>query len=238
MAAQANTNHETIEAIVREVLERLAKAKPAGRTDNGAATADCEDCRERNFTERVVSVATIQGKLEGVQKIVVPHHAVITPAALDLLRASGVKVDRTARTSSAPTSTLPTIALGLAETRFEPAGLVERLRREGYSIEQLARTDVKRVVAELADAAGKGGQAAVLITETCELAACLANRNRGVRAAIVRDKQSVSKAREQIGLNFLIINPATAGGFQLQQAVREFVEHVAAGNQPWAELID
>ncbi|HEY5312958.1 MAG TPA: hypothetical protein VIK18_10585 [Pirellulales bacterium] len=222
---QARGNHWDIDAVVREVLKRLT----AG--GNGSPT-------ERKLDDRVVTVSSIQGQLEGIRTIVVPHRAVITPAARDLLRASNIVVQRSAAAPVAA-ATGRALVLGVAETGYEPAALIERLRRDGSAIEQLARVGMTDVISELSEAAAKGGKAAVLLTGACELAVCLTNRRRGVRAAIGTDRASVKRAREQIGVNVLVVNPAVTMGFQLQQTIREFVEHHGQGDTArWAKLLD
>ncbi|HWC89031.1 MAG TPA: RpiB/LacA/LacB family sugar-phosphate isomerase [Pirellulales bacterium] len=220
----AKSNHWDIDAVVREVLQRLA----AGA--NGSPT-------ERKLSDRVVTVSSIQGQLEGVRTIVVPHRAVITPAASDLLRARKIVVQRSAATPAAA-ATGRALVLAVAETSYEPAALIERLARQGYAIEQLARTGMADVISELSEAAAKGGKAAVLLTGTSELALCLANRRRGVRAAIGTDRASVKRARQQIGVNVLIVNPDMTGGFQLQQILREFVEQLGDAPARWAALLE
>jgi hypothetical protein len=221
----ATSNHWDIDAVVREVLQRLA----AGGNDSPT---------QRKLDDRVVTVSSIQGQLEGVQTIVVAHRAVITPAASDLLRARKIVIQRSAAKPAAA-ATGRALVLALAETSYEPATLIERLGREGFLIEQLARTGMADVIAELSEAAAKGGKPAVLLTGACELALCLANRRRGVRAALGTDRASVKLAREQIGVNVLAINPAVTMGFQLQQTIREFVEHHGQGDTSrWAALLD
>ncbi|HEX4148531.1 MAG TPA: hypothetical protein VHY20_06070, partial [Pirellulales bacterium] len=186
-----------IDALVRDVLARLAasgnmapsEVQPAENTP----TATNINPLERVLSDRVITLSSIDGKWEGIQTLVVSQRAVITPAASDLLRQKNIGVRRLkAGAAPAGASTAKRgLVLGVAETSFEPAVLIERLGRAGYKIEQLARTGIAALIAELADAAVKGGNAAVLLTGACELALCLANRGRGVRAAQATDRQSV-----------------------------------------------
>jgi hypothetical protein len=224
-----------VEALVREVLARLADGRQAEPVK--ANPAECV------LQERVITLSSIDGQCEGIRTLVVPQRAVVTPAASDWLREKKIALRRSgekpATGTAAKTPAARTLMLGVAETHFEPATLVERLGREGYKIEQLARTGTGGVIAELADAAVKGGNPALLLTEACELALCLANRRRGVRAALGTDRPSVRRAAEQIGANVLIVNPTMTMGFQLQQVIREFVEHCGKGSPAkWAALLD
>ena len=229
-----------IDALVRDVLARLANAP---MVESRQAAPLEKNQAERVLHDRVITLSSIEGHWDGIRTLVVPERAVITPAARDWLREKKIALRRSAEKSTPGTAPAATAAralvLGVAETSFEPATLVERLGRDGYRIEQLARTGMGDVVAELADAAAKGGSAAVLLTGACELALCLANRRRGVRAALGTDRSSVRRAAEQIGANVLIINPAATVGFQLHQTMREFVEHCGkVGPAKWAALLD
>jgi hypothetical protein len=73
---------ELVEYIVREVIRRL--------TANGQLTATSSSqpvatARELHLTDRLVTLASLQGRLDGVREIITVRNAVITPAARDEL---------------------------------------------------------------------------------------------------------------------------------------------------------
>lgn len=70
---------ELFERIVREVLRRLAEM------GIGVTPAPSE-AAELVLADRVVALATLAGRLTGVQRVVVGTRAVVTPAARDELR--------------------------------------------------------------------------------------------------------------------------------------------------------
>ena len=73
-----------IERIVREVIRRLTSA--GVQVDNANSTLKVEG--------RLVTLATIEGRLEGIQQLVVQPKAVVTPSVRDELRDKKVELVR------------------------------------------------------------------------------------------------------------------------------------------------
>ena len=71
---------EQVEWIVVEVLRRLGVAG-ADRTSSPVNTSD-----ELTIAERVVTLRSIEGRLTGVKRLVVPQRAVVTPTVKDELK--------------------------------------------------------------------------------------------------------------------------------------------------------
>src|SRR6476646_2755582 len=82
----ANNNHlparAEIEGAVRAALSRLIEQPPG----NGQAKA----AGELAVSDKVVALAHLDGRLDGVTRLVVPRGAVLTPAARDELRKRGI----------------------------------------------------------------------------------------------------------------------------------------------------
>jgi hypothetical protein len=74
-----------IERVVKEVLRRLAAMSPSS-VQSTAVDATL------SISARVVTVAELNGKLQGVKQVEVPPRAVVTPAARDYLRERGVQL--------------------------------------------------------------------------------------------------------------------------------------------------
>ena len=79
---------EEIERIVREVIRRLTSA--GVQVDTVNSTLKIEG--------RLVTLATIEGRLEGIQKLVVMPKAVVTPSVRDELRDKKVELVRQTNT--------------------------------------------------------------------------------------------------------------------------------------------
>ena len=73
-----------IERIVREVIRRLTSA--GVQVDTATSTLKID--------KRLVTLATIEGQLEGIQKLVVMPKAVVTPSVRDELRDKKIELVR------------------------------------------------------------------------------------------------------------------------------------------------
>ena len=73
-----------IERIVQEVIRRLTSA--GIRVSSGNS--------ELKLSDRIVTLATIEGRLDGVQQLVVPAKAVVTPSVNDELRDRNIELVR------------------------------------------------------------------------------------------------------------------------------------------------
>jgi hypothetical protein len=84
---QTGENTELFERIVREVLRRLQAAGVKIEAADSPAVA-----AELVLAERLVTLTTLDGRLRGVQRVVVPPRAVITPSARDELRDRNIEL--------------------------------------------------------------------------------------------------------------------------------------------------
>jgi hypothetical protein len=82
-------NQADVERIVVEVIRRLrameASAAPAAPAPVG---------HDLVLTERVITMQTIDGRLAGVQRLLVPPKAVVTPAVRDELKKQKIELVR------------------------------------------------------------------------------------------------------------------------------------------------
>ncbi|MGE0608911.1 MAG: hypothetical protein AB7O62_17580 [Pirellulales bacterium] len=218
-----NVTAAEVDRIVREVLNRLAPANAAAPAGQNGMTAKAAGSLV--LSSRVVSTADLEGRLEGIQTVLLVPRAVVTPAARDLLRQRGVTLSSAVHPAVHKNSkTLPAaVVLGLAETAYEPAALVRSLTQDQVSVERLAKTGLATVVEESADHVARGGKLALLLTGQPLAAAALANRHSGVRAACAADVPTVTRAIREIGVSFLAVDPAAPSFFALRQIIREFV---------------
>jgi hypothetical protein len=76
-------NEAEIDRIVREVLRRLAAMTPSPAKPAAATLT---------VGSRVVTMTELKNKLDGIERVEVPHRAVVTPAAKDYLRERGVQL--------------------------------------------------------------------------------------------------------------------------------------------------
>jgi hypothetical protein len=114
----------------------------------------------------------------------------------------------------------------VAETTFEPAILNDYLTRHAVRVEQIARTGLKTVIAELGDEVAMSGRRAWLLTESTHLALCLANRTPGVWAVAANNRSELVLARKSIQPNFILTNATQSNWPQLAALAQAY----ATGN--------
>jgi hypothetical protein len=79
---------EQFERIVREVMRRLGVAVGREANHGRAARDECSSSavRELRVMDRVVTMRSIEGQLNGVARVVVKRRTVVTPAVKDELK--------------------------------------------------------------------------------------------------------------------------------------------------------
>jgi hypothetical protein len=87
---------ELVEYVVREVIRRLTVV---GQPVAHAAPIPATDSAQRDLalTERLVTVGTLQGRLQGVAEVSIGRRSVITPAARDELANRKIALKRRER---------------------------------------------------------------------------------------------------------------------------------------------
>jgi hypothetical protein len=96
-----STDANQIELLVREVLARMAQQT---KSEPGKATIAMSPALPDDVLElmgNVISVQTLEGKLNGIKTVRIRQQAVITPAARDVLRAAKVTLVRGANAMGA-----------------------------------------------------------------------------------------------------------------------------------------
>ena len=202
-----------IEAIVREVTARLSAHQ--------APLPDSSNSKQVVIRHRVVTLAEVEGQLNGATQVVVPKAAVVTPAVKDLLRHAGVALTY-ATEAGVNGASKHRLSIGVAETMYDPSPLVRAVYDRFAVVEQLARTGLVTVVDELTAEVARGGNLGLLFTGHLATAACLANRQRGVRAATAASTSEVVAAVDELGGNLLIVDPAQKSLSLLKQMVTAF----------------
>lgn len=192
-----------------------------GRRDSAASTATPGDLP---LYEKVVTLATLEGRLKGVHRVVVRPEAVVTPAVRDELRDKGVgivhgpsHVDGEACTPS----DVPLIlaAAGQSEAVAKAVQSV-RARLGGQTVAETGFTEALR---ELTARVTSGGALGVVITDRPAAAACVANRVRGIRAAAAHDVASVKAAVDELAANVLVVRAAVMRSGEMIEVVRLFL---------------
>ena len=89
------TDAAFFERVVNEVMKRLREMNGTG------GAAEQRTCFTNSLTidERVVTLASVQGRLENVESLVVGNNAIVTPSVRDELRDRDITLVRSASQS-------------------------------------------------------------------------------------------------------------------------------------------
>lgn len=228
-----------LDRLVREVLVRLqaaaASSSPAGAAgpqQSSSANGAVRPARPGESasgvlvaSERLITAATIGDRLAGVRQLQAPEGAIVTPAARDLLRERGVRIEFAAcAVSPQPPAAKGRFVCGLAQCEYDPAPLERWLRQRGHAVERIAATGLPSVVAEVADEVVKGGALGLVWTNRSAAALCLANRQRGVRAVLAVGPAYVAAAVASVGANVLVVEPAGHSPFAVRGMLAAFAD--------------
>jgi len=226
----------TVEALVRQTLarlnneqntERLKTDRSTNQTRAGASPAGAELA----IPDRLITLATLAGKLAGARAVVVRPGAVVTPAAKELLWDKKIELI----VGSPDPAACPRrrqacgLILAVAGASYDPAPLAAALVREGATIEIMNRPDPITTLEALADALRNPPGLAMLFTGEPAAAACLANRRPELRAAVAGSPAEATAAIDSLGANLLVADPAKRTYWELLRIARHFV---ARGPQP------
>jgi hypothetical protein len=168
--------------------------------------------------ERLITLATLEGRLRGIRRVAVGRSAVVTPSVRDVLGRQDIALVRE-DLQCAGSATLLNCSVRVTGTDFGAAALSSQLGLPVVSVDRVTEA-VKQSVRDIRCEQ----KLAVVITRQTALALCLANRHRRVRAAIARCEETVRDAVGSIGANLLVIDPRRPKPEELPRLIRIFAE--------------
>lgn len=181
------------------------------------------------FSDRLVTLAALEGKLNGVQQLVVARKAIVTPAVKDDLKRRGIAIVHHDSVSSQNTTIrLLAAAANNAINVAVRANLAQATQGVEW-LESHGTQSLAGAVAELAKHVINRKLPGLLLTAQPIAAALLANRNPNIRAATVTDVRSLDEALAQIGANLIAVDPQRVG-----PAVLNIIAQKLAASQPVA----
>ncbi len=238
----------SIEQIVAEVVRRLKQLAdaPAPAAQLSAASlpqhrsvpdvpppatppASPKRPEDLSLDARVITTATVHGRLDGVRRVLVQPRAVITPSVKDELRKRRIRLEVEASSDCPARCANLTVASCLrspdavraAATLPLPQGCVEQ-RCE----------DLQPAVECAVEAVRNARHVALVLTEQTLAAVCLLNRNAHVRAAQARTPDDVRQAVRAIGANVLAVDPRQLTTNQWQVIVQKFGHDLPRSTPP------
>ncbi len=175
----------------------------------------------------VVTAQMLQEWHTAGRALEVPRDALITPAARDWLKERAVPIAwRDADGEAGSGGAMPVVIdLGTPMMRSVLTSL-ERLAGGVETIDPSVKSGgLVSALRKLCDEVSAGRRArGVVFTEDGALAACVANKFRGVRAAVGANLPSVEQAARSFGVNVLVIEPSRQTTYQIRQMVERFLK--------------
>jgi len=178
------------------------------------------------LSDRVITLAQVSDRLEGIRRVVVPMGAVVTPAVRDLLQEKGIPVfyggaQKSVEISAVSPARAAAVTVLLVTQKINPQQLDNLLRSEGITADYETLDCLIRA-SERAGELCRKQRLVVVITRHVAAEVCLANRQRGVRAIAGRNPQEVAGDTAAVGANVLVAD-LNAGLFSLKRMIRQFV---------------
>lgn len=247
MVGQTEQWEARVEGIVRDVLARLESAERpaqaiAGRSETEAHETNRAAGRGRPgglvLGDAVITLAALEGRLDGVREVTVRPTAVVTPAVRDALRERSIELSRTGEAVLGDGPDAGGIVVGTAACAAEPVSPRRLQEVLGVSVELLARVGLVDVVREMSEQVALGGTKGILFTSATAAAVCLANRHRGVRAVTVRDAEEAAQSSASIGANLLVVRPEGCSTWTQLRMAQKFMNCKAKCPADFADALD
>jgi hypothetical protein len=212
-----------IDRIVREVLAELRAGER--ELQGPRAKPQAPDQAVCVVAERVVTLAAVEGRLDGAAVVRVRSDAVVTPAVRDELKTRNIRLE-VVDGSDGAAADMTRVVAAIANVGGEPGALEAAVRSHLAGIAEVRLAPEAKLTAavwQIGKAVIEGNSLGVVLTSRPIAAAGLANRIRGVRAAWACDVQSVNEAATTFAANLLTYNPARHATFEQRAMLREFV---------------
>lgn len=216
-----------VDAVVREVLRRLTSDRPlTGNIVSPVAAPSRQGPTEAGnitLSGRVVTLDDVENHLETATTLIVPIGAVVTPAVRDALKKHGVALRHADSETSAANQSASTLAVASTAGAYQADNLTKALSGTRSIVEEIKTEDLANAVSQLVAAVTRNQRLGILLTGKSALAACMANRDAHVRAAVVHSLADVAAVTESLGANILVVDPQTTGLHTLRSMATAFV---------------
>ena len=172
--------------------------------------------------ENVITAELLEQRADGAKRIVIGAKSILTPSARDFLNSRDLDCKRQEADGTSTAARTDWKAIVVQTTPAVVAALDDAGRSTTDHWErELAGTVAEAVAFGVSVVSRAEAVGVVIFSNQAEAAACRANRNRQVRAAVVGDAQSVRRVKSQLGANLFCIAPAGKSYFELRNLLRE-----------------
>ena len=175
-----------------------------------------------SWPEKLLAEDDLRRRWTGEREIVLGAKTIVTPLALDFLRGKRIAIRRE-NASDIGVSIAGGWGIALESPHSLLAAALKALANEGLSLVTLENAGkdklawVKSLAKRIAEGKPPG---ALLVSEHAALAACVANKTHGIRAAVVSQPGEVRLLKATLGPNLFTVAAAGRTYFELRQIVK------------------
>ncbi|GIW79720.1 MAG: hypothetical protein KatS3mg105_1527 [Gemmatales bacterium] len=177
-----------------------------------------------HWPARVLTGSDLRVSWHGQRELVVGENTIITPLAMDYVRAHNIRLTRQPTPTANGTKRAATGIALACDSRFsQMSAVLVALKRENIEFAQVAT--LAGSIAEQAHSfaeqlASELFQAVAIVCDNAGLACCIANKVRRVRAVAVASVNEVAKALSSFGANYFALDVEGRTFFELKQMLK------------------
>ena len=208
-----------VDAIVRQVMERLSNLNSSTVSENNIQSASSESnesVQVLELSDKVITLELLRGRLSGKTRLVVRSDAVVTPAVVDELKERGVQLQAKAEPQN-KSKNAGAFCLARLSSHYVP---VDWLKEEG-----LGEVCCGDTYEEIGSRLGRDKAESRTVCFSAQPFAAVAtlNKNENVRAAYARTEKEVVEIISTLNANVLVLDTVQPRK-ELLELIRGFVE--------------
>lgn len=234
-----------LERIVADVMAQIATRQmpasahtqdaqraSAGLPSMSANVAKTTTAAPRLLTDKIITEELLERVWNGETQLKICRQSIITPTGQDFLRIRKINWSRAdSRAEVTPSEFADWLAITVRST---PAvsQVIDHLQTASdvrWKTQLLGGTDeaVAGAIGAICRAEAAG---VVVLTQSTAAVACLSNRNRSIRAAVIQDAQSIDVVKRDLSPNVFVLDPTGKSFFEMRQLTKV----LSAGGTPQA----
>jgi len=236
-----------IDAIVRQVMADLGVTGASSPIALGSAKASKvatkkpvedkknDDKSKLHLLDSLVTLASLEGRLDEVCEVVITPNAVVTPSVRDLLykkeirlQISGFRLQEKVSIAN-PEARSPKpdeawkVWLGLHDLKREPETLLNYLQGNASFVKTSFSCIIATVEAAVKQLCESQNNRAIIATNYAAAAMVLANRYASVRAIVGNSPEQTVQDAAQVGANLLVLSVDRLGAYRMREIARAFL---------------
>ena len=188
--------------------------------------------------DSLVTLASLEGRLDGVQEIVISPKAIVTPSVRDLLYKKEIKLmsvqnESPGRSASSAATIAPrksnanagttAVWLALHQLKREPETLLGFLQGQANFIRELFGCIIETTQAAAKQLAESDSLRAIIVTNHSAAALVSANRHEAIRAILGDNPEQTSQDAALVGANLLVLHADRLGAYRMKETARAFL---------------